>query len=514
GRRGVAAGPGGPGGPVLPTFIDLRLDGARLNRFETRQPTVPGDIDSVTIAGPYNVTGRGDTPSRQRIFVCRPTAAADETPCARNILSTLAHRAFRRPVTEADLRPLLAFYSSGRTEGDFDHGIEKALRGILISPDFLFRVEQDPPNVAPGTAYKLSGPELASRLSFFLWSSIPDDELLTLAETGKLADNAVVARQVRRMLDDPRSDALISNFGGQWLYLRNLETVKPDPDVFTDFDDPLRQSFRRETELLLASIFREDRSVLDLLDSDYTFINQRLAEHYGIPNVYGSQFRRVQITDPNRRGLLGQGSILTVTSYPNRTSVVQRGKWILDNLLGTPPPPPPPDVPELNPHTQGGRKLSMRELMEEHRANAICAGCHGRMDPIGFALENYDGVGKWRDTDSGTKIDALGKLPTGAQFEGPAGLRKLLTTTYRDDFANTVTEKLLTYALGRGLEPWDKPAVRSIARQAASDNYRISALVNAIVQSTPFSMRSAPAEGSLARRENTREEIPRRTSVK
>lgn len=489
--------PGGRGGAPNaarpdPAQLDLRLDGARVGHYEAPQTGAPPEVDTVTIAGPYNPTGRGDTPSRARIFVCRPTKPADEAPCAREILATIARRAFRRPVTDSDLRPLLAFYNSGRAEGDFDNGIEKALRAVLISPDFLFRVEQDPPGAKPGSVYRLNQYELASRLSFFLWSGIPDDELLALAERSKLSDPAILRAQVRRMLADPRSDSLISNFGGQWLYLRNLASVKPDPDVFPDFDESLRAAFRQETDLFLGSVFREDRNILDLLDADYTFLNQRLAEHYGVPNVYGSQFRRVALTDPTRGGLLGQGSILTVTSYPNRTSVVQRGKWILENLLGTPPPPPPPDVPELKPHGDDGRKLTMREAMELHRANAICAGCHARMDPIGFALENYDGVGHWRNEDGGAKIDPSGKLPSGVEFQGPQGLRKILTTAYRDDFVATVTEKLMIYALGRGIEPTDKPAVRAIARQAARGDYRISALIAAIAESPQFEMRRVP----------------------
>ncbi|PYR27904.1 MAG: hypothetical protein DMF98_04415, partial [Acidobacteria bacterium] len=401
----------------------------------------------------------------------------------------LARRAFRRPVTSADIQPLYAFYERGRAQGDFESGIQAAVEAMLVSPEFLFRIEQDPQPAGAGKAYRISDVDLASRLSFFLWSSIPDDELLDLAERGGLSDPAALTRQVRRMLDDPRADALVSNFAGQWLHLRNVDTVKPDP-VVLPFDEALRQAFRTETTLFVSSIFREDRSLLDLLTADYTFVNQRLAEHYGIPRVYGSQFRRVTLTDANRHGLLGQGSVLTVTSYPNRTSVVQRGKWILENLLGTPPPPPPPDVPELKaaPH---GKVLSMREQMQVHRANAVCAACHARMDPIGFALENYDAVGRWRSEDAGTMIDASGKLPDGTDFQGPAGLSQLLLTRYRDDFVRTATEKLLTYALGRGVEYYDFPAVRSIDREAARDNYRISSLILAIVKSTPFQMRRA-----------------------
>jgi Protein of unknown function (DUF1592)/Protein of unknown function (DUF1588)/Protein of unknown function (DUF1585)/Protein of unknown function (DUF1595) len=495
GRRGG----GGTGGAQAATKevaggMDLRLDGAKLQRFPVPENGPLPQISSVVIAGPYNVTGPGDTPSRARLFVCRPASVKDEEPCARTILATLSRRAFRRPVTDADLKPLLAFYHTGRGERDFDYGIEKALRAMLVSPDFLFRVEHDPSEAKPGSAYRLSDLELASRLSFFLWSSLPDDALLELAEQGKLRDAGVLERQARRMLDDPRSESLVNNFAGQWLYVRNIPQVRPDPDAFPEFDDSLRQSFQRETELFFENILREDRSVMELLDANYTFLNQRLAEHYGIPNIYGSQFRKVTLTDANRGGLLGQGSILTVTSYPNRTSVVQRGRWILENLLGTLPPPPPPDVPELKAHAKDGRLLTMRQQMEQHRANPICPGCHARMDPIGFALENYDGVGKWRTEDGGSKIDASGQLPGGVQFEGPAGLKKLLLSNYRDDFIHTVTEKLLTYALGRGLDYNDEPAVRSIMRQAARDNYRMSALVNAVVKSTPFQMRRAPEQ--------------------
>jgi hypothetical protein len=498
GRRGGGGGGAAPGGgrgaPPPPAQLDLRMDGARLKLFEV--PAGQGgapQVDRIVISGPYNVTGRGSTPSRDRIFACRPSGPEDELPCARIILSKLSRRAFRRPVTDADLKPLLAFYERGRAEGDFDHGIEKALNSLLVSPDFLFRVEHDPKNAAPGTVYRVGDFELASRLSFFLWSSIPDDQLLDLAQQGKLRDQAVLQQQVRRMLDDPRSQSLVDNFAGQWLYLRNLELEKPDPDVFPDFNDSLRQDFRTETSLFFQNILREDHSVLELIDADYTFLNQRLAEHYGIPNVYGSQFRKVTLTDPNRGGLLGQGSVLTVTSYPNRTSVVQRGKWILENLLGAPPPPPPPNVPDLKPHGNNG-KATMREAMEEHRANPVCASCHARMDPLGFALENYDGVGKWRDKDEGSTIDASGKLPDGTTFVGPAGLKKILVTSRRDEFVNTATQKLLLYALGRGLEYYDQPAVRSISRQAAKDDYRMSALITAIVSSAPFQMRRTPDE--------------------
>jgi hypothetical protein len=496
GGRGAvlaAAGgaPGGGRGSLPMAQLDLRLDGVKVKRFEVPEGNNPPQATGVTISGPYNITGPGNTPSRTRIFVCRPAGEKDEEPCARKILASVGHRAFRRPVTDADLKPLMSFFRSGREQRDFDFGIEKALRALLVSPDFLFRVEQDPAHSAPGSVYRISDLELASRLSFFLWSTVPDDQLLDLAEKGKLKDPVVLDQQVRRLLDDPRAESLVTNFAGQWLYIRNLEQQKPDPDVFPEFDESLRQSFQRETELFFQNIVREDRSVIELLDANYTFLNQRLAEHYGIPNIYGAQFRKVTLTDPNRGGLLGQGSMLTVTSYPNRTSVVQRGKWILDNLLGSPPPPPPP-VPELKPHAPDGRLLTMREAMEQHRSEAVCQSCHARMDPIGFALENYDGVGKWRDKDAGSPIDASGKLPGGIQFERAAGLKKILVSNYREQFEDTVTEKLLTYALGRGVEYYDKPAVRSIMRQAARDNFKISALVSAIVKSTPFQMRRTP----------------------
>ncbi len=486
-----------PAAPTPAMFADLRMDGARLKTYDLAEDEGAPVLSTLTISGPYDVAGPGDTASRRRIFVCEPSGTKEEDACAREILSTLARRAFRRPVTGADVEPLLAFYRSGRRDGTFENGIEAALRAILVSPDFLFRIEHDPPGLAPGTAYHVNDFELASRLSFFLWSSIPDDQLLKLAEQGKLKDPAVLSRQVERMLEDSRSDALVSNFAGQWLYLRNLAQVRPDPDEFPEFDTSLRRGFERETELFFADILRSNRPVTDLLAARYTFINERLADHYGIHDVYGSQFRRVSLTDPNRGGLLGQGSILTVTSYPNRTSVVQRGKWVLENLLGTPPPPPPPNVPSLVGHAKDGSKMTMREQMEEHRSNPICAACHSRMDPIGFALENFDGVGRWRDKDAGRVIDVSGKLPDGTQFEGPQGLRTILLTKDRDQFVSTVAEKLLTYALGRGLEPSDKPAIRAIVREASghgadSPAPSFQALIQAIVNSVPFQMRRTP----------------------
>ena len=490
-RRGPA---GPPPPPSLPAEADVRLDGVSIKRFQVQPPrgALLPNLEKVIVAGPYNPTGRGETASRSRIFTCRPATAAQEEPCARAILTALTRRAFRRPVAEADVKPLLAFYESGRKEGDFDGGIEKALRAMLVSPDFLFRVEHDPPHSAPGTVYRIGDLELASRLSFFLWSSIPDDQLITLAQEGKLKDPAVLDGQVRRMLADPRSDALVQNFAGQWLSLRNLAVATPDPDLFPEFDDSLRQAFLQETELFFANVLREDHSILELLDANYSFLNQRLAGHYHVPDIYGSQFREVTFSDPNRGGLLGQGSILTVTSYPNRTSVVQRGKWILETLLGTPPPPPPPNIPELKPEGKDGRQLTAREQMEQHRTNPVCASCHARMDPLGFAMENFDGVGRWRAKDAGSPIDASGKLPDGTTFVGPAQLKKVLAGSHSDEFIDTAVEKLLTYALGRGLEYYDKPAVRSITREAARDDYRMSALVTAIVNSTPFQMRRTP----------------------
>jgi uncharacterized protein DUF1592/uncharacterized protein DUF1588/uncharacterized protein DUF1585/uncharacterized protein DUF1587/uncharacterized protein DUF1595 len=448
-------------------------------------------IDYVDLTGPFQATGPGDTPSRRRIFSCRPANAGEELPCARKILTTLARRAYRRPVTAKDLDLLVSFYQDGRQRGSFDSGIETALRLILADPKFLFRYEADPPNTAPGAVYRVSDLALASRLSFFLWSSIPDDQLLEVAAQGKLKDPSVVEQQVKRMLADPRADALAGNFAGQWLFLRNLQSAIPDRDTFPDFDDNLRQSFRRETELLFSSILREDRSVLDLLTADYSFVNQRLAEHYGIPDIYGSQFRRVKIADENRRGLLGQGSILTVTSYPNRTSPVLRGKWILENILGTPPPPPPPNVPALKENSEGSQPLPMRALLEEHRKNAACASCHRIMDPLGFALENFDGIGQWRTKEPGGAVDASGQLADGTKVDGPAALRKALLA-HPGQFVETMTEKLLTYALGRGLESYDMPVVRSIARDAARHNYRFTSLVTGIVKSTPFAMRKSP----------------------
>ncbi len=447
----------------------------------------PG-VGRVTISGPYNARGPGETPSRRKIFVCQPTNSQDEESCAGKILSTLARRAYRRPITDEEVLTLLGPYHIGRVKKGFEAGIELALQRILVSPEFLFRIERDPENVEPGTAYPISDLELASRLSFFLWSSIPDDPLLDVAADGQLKDSAVLEEQVRRMLADSRSTALVSNFAGQWLYLRNIATVAPDLGQFPQFDENLREALQRETELFFESMLGEDHSVVDLLDADYTFLNERLARHYDIPNVYGSHFRRVALSNKERRGLLGKGSILTATSYANRTSPVLRGKWVLENILGTPPPPPPPNVPELEEANQEGKTLTMRQRMEAHRVNPACAACHARMDPLGFALENFDAIGGWRDTEAGSPIDSSGVLPDGTQFQGALGLSKVLLSR-REEFVGTVTEKLLTYALGRGTEYYDAPAVRSIMREAAPGNYRWSSLVLGIVKSTPFQMR-------------------------
>jgi mono/diheme cytochrome c family protein len=488
---------------VALTFIN-RTPALLENLLEPSQKPVPGGpngyyttqkgayLRSVEIIGPFNATGPGDTPSRRQIFVCTPSKASDEAGCARTILSTLARRGFRRPVSEADLQTLLASYQEGRAEGSFERGIERAVESLLVSPEFLFRVEREPAGRASGSGsnYRLGDVELASRLSFFLWSSIPDEPLLQSAESGALQNPAVQAQHVRRMLADPRADALVTNFVGQWLFLRNLQSLLPDPKKDQDFDEDLRQGFRRETELFAGSILREDRSVLDLLTASYTFVNERLARHYGIPNVRGTHFRRVERTDDNRRGLLGQGSVLAVTSYPNRTSPVVRGKWILENLLGTPLPPPPPDVPPLKEKPNAAEEeQSMRERIAQHRANPACASCHQTMDPLGLSLENFDFVGRWRTVDEALiPIDATGVLPDGTKFEGPAGLRGVLVSQ-PDRFVRTLTEKMLTYALGRGLEHYDMPAVRTITRDVARNNYRASSLILGVVNSLPFQMR-------------------------
>jgi hypothetical protein len=466
---------------LIKPFLRTTVDGLDI----TGDPSV----DRLNIEGPFNQTGAGDTASRRKIFVCQPAASKDDLPCARKILSTLAQRAYRRPLKDSDLEEPLSFYQRRRNnKGSFDSGIESALQLILASPEFLFRFEPDPANVAAGASYRVDDVALASRLSFFLWSSIPDDQLLNLATQGKLKDPAVLDQQIKRMLADPRAAALADNFAEQWLFLRNLKTAAPNLDAFPDFDDNLRQAMRQETKMFFDSILREDRSVLDLLNANYTFVNERLARHYGIPNIYGSQFRRVQVTDETRRGLLGQGSILTVTSYPNRTSPVQRGKWILTNILGTPPTPPPPNVPELKENAEDAQPKSVRERMEAHRADAVCAGCHKVMDPIGFALENFDAIGRWRALDDGAKIDPSGVLFNGARVDGPAALRQMITSR-PDVFVGVMTEKLMTYALGRGVEYYDMPAVRKIVRDAGARDFKFSALIAGVVKSTPFQMK-------------------------
>jgi hypothetical protein len=444
-------------------------------------------IDHVNLTGPFDATGPGDTPSRRRIFTCRPTAAADEAACARKVLSTLARRAYRRPVTADDLAPIMEQYEAGRKAGSFDSGIEHGLRLILANPKFLFRVERAVDKPGP-----VSDLELASRLSFFLWSSVPDDALIDAATNGRLSTPAGLERQVTRMLADPKARALTDNFASQWLLLRNLRGHVPTPGDFPNFDNELRQAFRRETELFFGSIVKENRSVLDLINADFTFVNDRLARHYGIPNVYGSNFRRVTLTNQARRGLLGQGSVLTVTSYPNRTSPVLRGKYILENILGTPPPAPPANVPALSDNEAGQEPKSLRERLELHRRTPSCASCHRVMDPLGFALENFDGIGAWRVKEPGGAIDPTGKLADGSDVDGPVALRAAIMR-HPDQFVRTLTEKLMTYGLGRGLEHYDLPVVRGITRDAAKKNYRFSAIVAGIVNSPPFRQKAPQA---------------------
>ncbi len=452
-----------------------------------RHPRQSPAIYQVSINGPYDAKGPGETPSRKRIFVTKPSGPNDEERCAKTILSTLARRAYRRPVNDADLEKPLAFYREAKTANGFDAGIEAGLSAILVSPNFLFRVERDPDRVAANTAYRVSDVELASRLSFFLWSSIPDDELLALAERGQLSKPAVLEKQTRRMLADSRAQSLVSNFAGQWLYLRNLDSFTPDLRLFPDFDDNLRQALRAETELFFADVIREDRSVLELLRADHTFLNERLAKHYGIDGVYGSRFRRVSTSENGRGGLLRQGSVLTVTSYANRTSPVLRGKWVLENLIGTPPPPPPGNAPTLKDNTISAT-LSVRERLAEHRANPQCASCHTMIDPPGFALENFDAVGRWRALEEGKRVDASGGLPDGSKFTGIDALETGLLNR-PDIFTGTLTEKLLTFALGRGVEVYDAPAVRKIVREAKGNDYRFSSIIVGITKSTPFTMR-------------------------
>ena len=451
-------------------------------------------IDEVILTGPFNATGAGQTPSRRRIFTCTPRVRAEETACARQILATVARRAYRADVSENDIATLMDFFQQGRTDGSsFETGIDLALRRILASPKFIFRTERDPAGVPAGTAYRVSDVDLASRVSFFLWSSIPDDELLDAAARSTLSKGAAFERQVRRMLSDPKAQSLIDNFLGQWLQLRNLKNKQPNSHEFPDFDDNLRQALLTETELFFASIIREDRSVLDLMNADYTFLNERLAKHYGIQNVYGSHFRRVALPDATRKGLLGKGAVLMVTSHPHRTSPVIRGKWVLENILGAPPPPPPDVVPPFQEETEAAKPKSVRERLELHRRNPACAGCHRMIDPAGLALENFDAVGAWRTRDGGTRgtpVDASGQLVDGTKVDGVIALRDALMRD-PDIFVSTVTEKLMTYALGRGLTASDMPAVRAIVRDARRDGYRFSSIVMGIVRSVPFQMRTA-----------------------
>jgi hypothetical protein len=492
-RVPVSAGPHVVG-VAFPKKPSVLLETAR-QPYQThfnsyRHPRIQPAIYSISVIGPYVVKGPGDTPSRRRIFVSRPATPDQETRSARLILAALMRRAYRRPVTDADLQGPFELYRKARAEADFDAGIEMALSAVLVSPEFLFRVEQDSAGVRPDTVYRISDLELASRLSFFLWSSIPDDELLGTAVAGKLHEPVVLETQVRRMLADSRSRALVTNFASQWLHLRNLDSITPDMRLFPDFDDNLRQAFREETELFFESVLREDRSVLDLLRANYTFVNERLAKHYGIPHVYGSRFRRVALDEHSwRGGLLRQGSILTVTSYATRTSPVLRGKFVLDNLLGVPPPPPLPDVPALKDNTVDGH-LSVRERLAEHRSNSTCASCHNLMDPLGLSLEKFDAVGRRRTVDGGAAINASGGFPDGSRFADVPGLEAALLRR-PELFVGTFAEKLQTYALGRGVEYYDAPATRAIVRESRSQNFRMSSIILGVVKSQPFQMRKS-----------------------
>ena len=470
------------------------LSGLGFSYDESRSaPTGPWGpaIDSVTIKGPFDATGSGETESRRRLFTCHPTGEADEVPCARRILSTVARRAYRRPISARDLDRLFSFFESARHERGFEEGIRAALERLLVDPNFLFRIERDPEHTKAGDSYRISDLELASRLSFFLWSSIPDDALLDAASADKLHGSAAVEAQVRRMLRDPRAGAMVDNFADQWLSLRRLRVQTPDPELFPEFDGNLRDAFATETNLFVSSQIRDDRSVLDLLTARYTFVNERLARHYGMADVHGSHFRRVAVNDAERIGILGHGSILTVTSYPTRTSPVLRGRWLLDTILGTPPPPPPPNIPALPDAGSPERPLSVRQRMEEHRKNPACAGCHARMDPLGFALEHFDAIGRWRDrSEVGSPVDASGLLPDGTSLDGIAGIRQYVSD-HPDEFVRTVVEKLLTYALGRSIESYDMPAVRTIVREAEPGGFRWSAIVLGIARSVPFQMRKS-----------------------
>ncbi len=486
-RLNVGAGPHTIGAALVDKVRSAGVDEAYSDFRINSAFTAPGGIQTVVVTGPYKATSPGDTPSRRRVLTCKPASAAEEAACARQIVTTLARRAYRRPPSPDEVDLLMTFYQQGRNGADFETGIQQALARVLVSPAFLFRVESEPKGLAAGAAYHLNDLDLASRLSFFLWSSIPDDELLDMAAKGRLHDPKVLDREVKRMLADPKSAALTSNFAGQWLYLRDLATVQTSAK---DFDDNLRQSFRRETEMLFENIVHEDRTVVDLLDADYTFVDERLARHYGIPDIHGSYFRRVPLAaDSPRRGLLGQGSMLTVTSVATRTSPVQRGKWILENLLGTPAPVPPPGVDtNLEKDPEAVKATSLRQRLEAHRGNPVCASCHKIMDPIGFGLENFDLVGAWRDRDGRTPVDASGQLVDGTKINGPGDLRQALLGRSQA-FVTTATEKLMTYALGRPLHADDRPAVRAIVRRGGSNDYRFSALVLGVVESAQFQMK-------------------------
>jgi hypothetical protein len=450
-------------------------------------------VGTVRIEGPFNAKQAVDSPSRRKVFICRPNGAADETACARKILSNLATHAYRRPSTGADVESLLAFYQDGRKQGNFDQGIEDALARLLTDPKFIYRIEAEPANVKPGDSYRISDLDLASRLSFFLWSTSPDDELVRVASQGRLKDPVVLEQQVRRMLKDPKAESLAVNFAGQWLNLRGLQAVGPIPMLFPNFDDPLRQAMRREVELLFDSIVHEDRNVVDLLTADYTFVNERLAKHYGIPNIYGSQFRRVTLGPDMdvRKGLTGKGAFLVTSAKPERTSPVTRGKWIMTNVLGMSPPDPPPNVPPLPPRMTdaagNAKEPTMRQKMLDHRVRSDCVQCHSMMDPIGFSLENFDAIAAWRTTDEGTPVDPAATVFDGTKINGPTGLRNWLTN-YSDQFVQVVAEKLLTYALGRGVDYQDMPLVRSLARDAGKNGNKFSALVLSVVKSKPFQM--------------------------
>jgi hypothetical protein len=492
--------PGKPEGDPVQLPLDISVDGARVNTLQVPSfSTGPNlaqafylrDVMQISVVGPYDLKGPGDTPSRRKIFICHPSGATSETACAEKILANLAHHAYRRPVNRADIAPLMKIYRVGRNGADFEHGIAAALQAILVSPNFLFMVEGDPAGSKPGSVHRISDLELAPRLSFFLWSSIPDDKLLTVAEHNQLHDPKVLRAQVERMLADPKSKALTENFGGQWLYLRRLEYQKPDRRAFPDFDQRLREAMLTETQMFFDSIVHQNSSVLDFLDADYTFVNQRLAEHYGIPGVRGTAFRKVKLDSSlHRGGLLGQASILTVTSYNNRTSVVLRGKWILENILAAAPPPPPPNVPQLN-NEKNGKTMTIREQMEMHRANPVCASCHTKMDPLGFSLENFDAVGAWRNAYAGQLVDASAVLPDGTKFEGPKGLQDILLSR-KNQFVEAFTERLMTYALARGLEAYDMPSVRAVRYAAEKDGYHMNDIIMGIVTSVPFDMRRTP----------------------